>query len=284
MSFSWLVSLFLLDPALVNAATLELSGLDNQILFGSGARLSASCTDLSPSFISISPSSVDLTSSGNLTIDFINVRPTCVDAGFKSPCARHDHMRPELFYALFSGDAGGTPLVAGPVAAYKVPVEMATSTETHLLGIAIHASVPIPSIDSLVVLTNYNGQGGTAAVTVTISFFQPTGSEAVSIPFAGVAGGDVLALAGLYTPPMTPPPPPPLLPPHPNLPPPGAPSPQQPPIPAAFAVTSTTTISASDYAPGSQATVIMIGGGGGGAKGHSGLPPSHPPPPAPCGE
>ena len=199
-------------------ANLSLRTSDPSIQFGARrpASLRATC-DSEPAFVAaLTPNlHTPYLPPSNLTVELGNVPTTCINLPIEIPCARHDSsLRPPLFYARLSGEQGS--ILVGPTAAYTK--EYTSTPSNQVLGIAVHATWELPDIDLLLSLTHYTGDGSPMDLNVSITHFEPTSEWVEVLPFRGEAGGNVIRLHELPTPPTLPlpnPPPSPSLPPSP---------------------------------------------------------------------
>ena len=201
------------------------AGDDPRIDFA-GATLRASC---SPgeykggvSFLELSSTDyADAVTTHGVRVGLSNVLPSCAHARIRQPCARHDSAYPPLFYCHFTSDASGSNVsaVTGPVAARAVLHSMAEYLPREMaVGIELNCSLPsyaeLQRIGYGVV-----GDGTDFKLMFSMTHFAVNGSEALSIPYQGVPGGDELTLVGLPHPsPPSPPPTPPPSPPPPSPP------------------------------------------------------------------
>jgi hypothetical protein len=80
------------------------------------------------------------------------------------------------------------------------------------LGTVIELSCPLLRLDELMSVVRYVGDGSDVAINVTVRHFASDDASALTIPFAGVPGDDILAVTSMPipSPPPSPPSPPPL--------------------------------------------------------------------------
>ena len=97
---------------------LELAGPGSQIEFGhTRATITATCKDaLSPYIAFVTPAHIleaDRASQTNLTVEFSNLSPTCLDIAAGTPCVAHNvGIRPS-FWCKLTG-AAGSLVTSGP--------------------------------------------------------------------------------------------------------------------------------------------------------------------------
>ena len=212
---------------------LELNGEGARIEFidahyGKTAKLSATCTPTTAAWKSLAPQSIQA-DNATLTVELAHVEPSCSNVPIDQPCAPGPAMQPfirALFFVDVRGASGSVSL--GPLHAVNeaIPLE---ATGKHA-GLSTRLSVPFVTIEQLLTLVQYSGQGETVNVTISVSFattpegLVPSASGLrTPLPFQGFAGDDVVQVYNLPQPPSPPSLPPPSLPPSP----PSAP-PQQP--------------------------------------------------------
>ena len=194
-------------------SAVHIRGQQSEITFGmpdNRAILRASCEADEASIRSVAPQGVVGIPTGNVTLHFLNVLPTCVNAPVRVPCARESQDQPALFYIHWTGTHGS--FVHGPVAVSRE----ADYLDGVMLAVAVRVSVPWPSHDSIVDMTGYNGVGSTVFVNVSVTHFAASGFDALPVPFRGLPGGNAISISGLPTPPSAPFP---VSPPRPNAPP-----------------------------------------------------------------
>ena len=99
------------------------------------------------------------------------------------------------------------PVLTGP---QQAQIEL-HKVDGVLFGARIIVVCPVPAIEDL----QAQLPGHTDSVPLQLTVIHGTAEEGVSLPFAGVAGGNVVTIASISHPPPSPPPPPPPPPPSP---------------------------------------------------------------------
>jgi hypothetical protein len=215
-----------LYAAIAVAEDLEFYAGDDPRIDFAGATLRASC---SPgeykggiSFLELSSIDyADPVTTVSVRVGLANVLPSCAHARIRQPCARHDSAYPPLFYCHFTSAASGSNIssVTGPVAARPVLHSMADFLPREMaVGIELNCSLP-PYSELKRIGYGVVGDGTDFKLTFSMTHFAANGTDALSIPYQGVPGGDELNLVGLPQPsPPSPPPTPPPSPPPPSPP------------------------------------------------------------------
>jgi len=112
----------LLVHELLLSATLQLVGQHSSIVFGqedSGPRLSATCGTGAPGIALVTPTEVDVSIPGNVTVHFKHVATSCNNVPSLTPCVHDYDAFPALFWCRFSGATGDA--VTGP---FKASTEL----------------------------------------------------------------------------------------------------------------------------------------------------------------
>ena len=210
------------------ASSLTLSGnAESQINFlGAGAAVRASCLSDSPaSFWSMNMTRHHFFGDhmSPIRVQLKSVQVGCGDAPLSTPCISTSSAYPPLFYCMF--DVDGRLARTGPVAA---DYEEGVSRGANLL-LELRPFIDCPQPDNVTWASLLNGaQPGETTVALTMQLrlkhwapLQASSTfetDATSLPYVGLAGGDTIS----YTIPHVTPPPtmPPPSPPPPPLPPP----------------------------------------------------------------
>ena len=177
---------------------------------GSQGILRASCEADVAGISWLAPSSFDGIPEGNITVEYQNVPPTCVNVPINVPCAAHDPAIPPRFWCTFTGAAG--EISTGPVHGFRVEILASTGA---LLALPVRSSCTLPTWDQVVGITGYCLTApcdGTASFNLSIAYLEQDGQR---LPFVGGRGGETLHLSGLPSPPSAPSPLVPPLPPSP---------------------------------------------------------------------
>ena len=224
--------------SLSSAAVLQLTGhgtSPNALQFIEGSEnavITASCQGNTPAVRAMHPVhfevSANLLAAANITMELMNVAPSCINAPVTKPCASHDHSVFEpLFFCQYAGPGGTAHL--GPIHAVSEPV----SRDQMFLGVAVRAKCPIPTLEMVTQLSMYPGTGA-ASLNATLRHCATRSvsecAQWTDLPFQGLSGGHVVIFSGLAEPPSAPPTAPPSIPPM--SPPPPSPLPAPPPSPS----------------------------------------------------
>jgi len=200
------------QTVLSQSSTLVLDGSNGAITFGPShnrAVLKASCEADEASVAWVSPrTGLSAGSESMITVQFSNVKTTCIDVPIDVPCASEHEGGPKLFTATFTGAASS--VTVGPMS--PSAVEVLSESGKSLLGIAVRAEVPLPKKSTILAITGFGEmEQGYANVTVSIEY------DGKVLPFTGMPLGNMLQnIKMAANPPSTPPPLPPAPPPKPK--------------------------------------------------------------------
>jgi len=152
-----------------------------------------------------------------VTLALLSVANTCVGVPVSRPCAAHEMedpslMRAPLFYCHYNG-AHGT-VTMGPFRAHAQ--EVLSPTSRTLLGMQVLLTCQAATRPAMRAITEMG-------FNLTVTHYAPNGTDALPLPYVGLAGHDRFEI---FFPSPSPPPRPPTIPP-PSVP----PSPPSPPTP-----------------------------------------------------
>ena len=202
----WLLLWFAPSAA---ASALRLTGDDARIQFGQ-ASFYGTCGQ-NGSFKFVSPQNF-VSIRGLEPTDMIHVRLTgvaddCEDVQITQPCvATSDPQHPALFYVEFSATSARDPVIVGPL---KARASIRQGALGHNVSYAF-LSVPFLPHESIDNLTGSARAGTSNQIRLAIKHYAPLSAsssyavDALSLPFAGVYGGDEITVV-ISGPPSAPP-------------------------------------------------------------------------------
>jgi len=203
------------------AGHLKISGGDALISLG-GASITSTCAgDAHVTFFA--PQSILYDQDHTVRAYFHGVPHTCIDAPLRTPCVSPNPLYPALFYAIWSHEGGGAPVVKGPL---KANYSLETTADGIHIGYQTWLDCPTPTFAELSALAGGSLVGSSQEFGLAVRHgFAPSGADARALPLIGLPNGSQITIDASKPPSSPPsmPPIPPLLPPLPPSSPPTSP-------------------------------------------------------------